>query len=138
MILGLRTVIYPASYLAAVAAWYTELLEQVPYLGQSFYVGFAVEGFELGLLPDAKPGTIGPQPLWGVDDIESTFKRLLDSAPPNWSRWSKSAKAPRCRRTVPRSECNTIFLPTRKTACSSRSGPAASFLKEHGRVESLQ
>ena len=109
MILGLRTVIYPASYLAAVAAWYTELLEQVPYLGQSFYVGFAVEGFELGLLPDAKPGTIGPQPLWGVDDIESTFKRLLDSAPPNWSRWSKSAKAPRCRCTVPRRERNTIF-----------------------------
>jgi predicted enzyme related to lactoylglutathione lyase len=78
MILGLRTVIYPAPDLAAAKAWYSELLGQAPYFDQPFYVGFAVGGFELGLLPDAQPGTIGPQPLWGVDDIESTVERLLD------------------------------------------------------------
>ena len=41
------------------------------------YVGFAVGGFELGLLPNAQPGTAGPQPLWGVADISSAYARLL-------------------------------------------------------------
>ena len=78
MILGLRTVIYPVADLALAKQWYTELLGQPPYFDQPFYVGFAVGGFELGLLPDAQPGTVGSQALWGVDDIESTFARLLD------------------------------------------------------------
>src|ERR1035437_8779261 len=78
MIIGLRTVIYPAPDLDAAKQWYAELLGQAPYFDQPFYVGFAVGGFELGLLPDAQPGTVGPQPLWGVDNIESTFERLLD------------------------------------------------------------
>ena len=32
---------------------------------------------ELGLLPDGKPGTGGPQALWGVCDAHEAFKRLL-------------------------------------------------------------
>ena len=32
---------------------------------------------ELGLLPDGVPGTAGPQPLWGVADIEAAYARLL-------------------------------------------------------------
>lgn len=78
MILGLRTAIYPAPDLAAAKRWYSELLGQAPYFDQPFYVGFSVGGFELGLLPDGRPGTDGPQPLWGVADIESAFARLLD------------------------------------------------------------
>lgn len=77
MFLGLRTVIYPSPDLAAAKAWYASVLEIQPYFNQPFYVGFAVGGFELGLLPDAQPGTQGPQPLWGVESIESAFARLL-------------------------------------------------------------
>ena len=77
MILGLRTAIYPAPDLAAAKRWYTEALGQPPYFDEPFYVGFAVGGFELGLLPNAQPGTTGPQPLWGVLDIESEFARLI-------------------------------------------------------------
>lgn len=77
MILGLRTAIYPAPDLNAAKLWYTEVLGQAPYFDQPFYVGFSVGGFELGLLPNAQPGTIGPQPLWGVADIESAYARLL-------------------------------------------------------------
>ena len=40
-------------------------------------VGFAVGGFELGLLPDGQPGTEGPQPLWGVEDIVAAFTKML-------------------------------------------------------------
>jgi catechol 2,3-dioxygenase-like lactoylglutathione lyase family enzyme len=77
MILGLRTVIYPAPDLAAAKRWYSEVLGQPPYFDEPFYVGFAVGGFELGLLPNAQPGTTGPQSLWGVPNIESEFARLL-------------------------------------------------------------
>jgi predicted enzyme related to lactoylglutathione lyase len=70
MILGLRSVIYPAPDLEAGKRWYAEVLQQAPYFDEPYYVGFAVGGFELGLLPDA-------QPLWGVADIEAAHARLL-------------------------------------------------------------
>jgi predicted enzyme related to lactoylglutathione lyase len=78
MFLGLRTVIYPALDLAAAKDWYSKVLDQAPYFDEPFYVGFSVGGFELGLLPSAQPGTVGPQPLWGVANIESAYARLLE------------------------------------------------------------
>lgn len=77
MILGLRTVLYPTPDLAAGKAWYTRVLGVKPYFDQPFYVGFTVGGFELGLLPDAKPGDAGAQPLWGVSDIAAEVERLI-------------------------------------------------------------
>src|SRR5450755_856446 len=77
MFLGLRTVIYPAPNLAAAKAWYAKALGEAPYFDEPFYVGFSVGGFELGLLPDATPGTSGPQALWGVAAIEVAYSRLL-------------------------------------------------------------
>ena len=77
MFLGLRTALYPAPDLAAARTWYAEALGCPPYFDQPFYVGFAVGGFELGLLPDAVPGSAGPQPLWGVSDIDADYARLL-------------------------------------------------------------
>lgn len=77
MIRGLRTAIYPVPDLAAAKRWYAELLGQAPYFDQPFYVGFAVGGFELGLLPDGQPATAGSQALWGVADIEGAYARLL-------------------------------------------------------------
>ena len=77
MILGIRTVIYPVPDLDAAKRWYATMLEQPPYFDEPFYVGFTVGGFELGLLPNAQPGTAGPQPLWGVKDIEVAYARML-------------------------------------------------------------
>jgi predicted enzyme related to lactoylglutathione lyase len=77
MLLGLRTAIYPAPDLAAAKAWYTRLLGVAPYFDQPFYVGFQVGGFELGLLPGATPATAGPQPLWGVADIDEAMAEVL-------------------------------------------------------------
>jgi len=78
MFLGLRTVIYPAPDLSSAKTWYSQVLGQAPYFDEPFYVGFSVGGFELGLLPDAAPGTDGPQPLWGVTGIEAAYARLLE------------------------------------------------------------
>jgi predicted enzyme related to lactoylglutathione lyase len=77
MILGLRTAIYPAPDLAAAKRWYADVLGVAPYFDEPFYVGFSVGGFELGLVPDGTPGTSGPQPLWGVANIEAAHSRLI-------------------------------------------------------------
>jgi predicted enzyme related to lactoylglutathione lyase len=77
MILGLRTVIYPAPDLAAAKRWYSQMLGITPYFDQPYYVGFAVGGFELGLIPGGSPGTAGSQALWGVADAASAHARLL-------------------------------------------------------------
>ena len=77
MILGLRTAIYPAPDLARAKAWYADVLGIAPYFDQPFYVGFAVGGFELGLVPDGVPGTSGSQALWGVVDATAAHARLL-------------------------------------------------------------
>lgn len=75
--LGLRTAIYPAPDLAAATAWYTQVFGKGPYFDEPFYVGFNIGGFELGLLPDARPGLDGAVAYWGVPDARSEYARLL-------------------------------------------------------------
>jgi len=80
MFKGLRTVIYPVKDLQQGKAWYSKLLGQEPYFDSDGYVGYAVGGFELGLVPsdqDAPPSG-GPPAYWGVDDIDSAFPRVLE------------------------------------------------------------
>lgn len=77
MILGLRTCIVPAPDLAAAKAWYASAFETQPYFDEPFYVGFAIGGFELGLIPDGIPGLYGTQALWGVADIVREHARLI-------------------------------------------------------------
>ena len=76
MIKGLQTCLYPAPDLAKAKAWYELVFQRKPYFDESFYVGFDVGGFELGLVPDAEPGSAGAKALWGVDDIQQEVQRL--------------------------------------------------------------
>ena len=78
MILGLLSAIYPVPDLQQAKKWYSDLLGQTPYFDQPFYVGFSVGGFELGLVPDGTPSTLGPQPLWGVQNVEAAYSRLIE------------------------------------------------------------
>lgn len=78
MFLGLRTVIYPASDLAASKAWFTQLLGVEPYFDEPFYVGFNVEGYELALDPGADVAT-GPVTYWGVPDADRALAQLLEA-----------------------------------------------------------
>lgn len=77
MILGLRTAIYPAPDLARGTAWYKQVLQSEPYFEEPYYVGFAVGGFELGLVPDSEPGNHGSRVYWGVANVESELERIL-------------------------------------------------------------
>ena len=78
MILGLRTIIYPAPDLTTAKEWYASLLGIRPYFDEDFYVGFSVGGYELALDPHASP-TDGPRTYWGVDDISSAYQELLNA-----------------------------------------------------------
>jgi len=79
MFLGLRTVIYQVSDLAAAKTWYAAAFGVTPYFDEPFYVGFEIGGFELGLDPDMSGVTPGNNAVayWGVADIEEAWKRLL-------------------------------------------------------------
>lgn len=76
MIKGLRTALYPAPDLPKAKAWYEMVFQRKPYFDEAFYVGFDIGGFELGLVPDAKPGNVGAKALWGVDGIQDEVERL--------------------------------------------------------------
>ena len=78
MILGLRTAIYPVSDLNEGKEWYRRVLGVKAYFDEPFYVGFSVGGFELGLIPDGKPGTDGVTAYWGVADAVKAYARLIE------------------------------------------------------------
>jgi len=73
---GLRTVIYPAPDIAGAKDWWTAALGFEPYFDESFYVGYDVGGYELGLLPTADPGD-GALTYWGVVDVPAAVATLL-------------------------------------------------------------
>ena len=76
MLLGLRTAIYPVDDLLQAKLWYEKVVGVKPYFEEPFYVGFSVGGFELGLIPNPTSGIIGPQPLWGVENVKVEFEHL--------------------------------------------------------------
>lgn len=78
MILGLRTVIYPAPDLVKAKQWYGAVFQKEPYFDEAFYVGYEIGGFELGLVPDAQAGPTGGKALWGVTSLEAELKRLAE------------------------------------------------------------
>lgn len=80
MILGLRTVIYHSGDLDRAKEWYADVLGFGPYFDESFYVGFDVGGFELGLQPEESGASRSDTDVvayWGVDDADEALERLL-------------------------------------------------------------
>lgn len=82
---GLRTVIYHVPDLNSAKSWYSSILDQEPYFDESFYVGFEVGGFELGLLPGGDADDLDPDgshggvfAYWGVPDAQDALGRLID------------------------------------------------------------
>jgi predicted enzyme related to lactoylglutathione lyase len=77
MIQGLRTVIYPVTDLLQATGWYSRVLGQEPYFNEPYYVGYAVGGFELGLIPDGAPGATGATAYWGTPDVAAELARVV-------------------------------------------------------------
>ena len=78
--LGLRTTIYKVDDITEATEWYATAFLTQPYFNESFYVGFNIGGFELGLQPDPTPSSVKVESVvsyWGVDDIQDTYNRLI-------------------------------------------------------------
>lgn len=78
--LGLRTVIYHVPNLAEAKAWYAKAFSTEPYFDESYYVGFNIAGFELGLVPDerkTKDKSDNIETMWGVPNVELEHRRLI-------------------------------------------------------------
>ena len=79
MLNKLRTVIYHVSDLQKAKEWYIQLTGVQPYFDELFYVGFDINGCELGLDPDATQFTNGNHTLsyWSVDNINAAVEQAV-------------------------------------------------------------
>jgi predicted enzyme related to lactoylglutathione lyase len=77
---GIETFSYPVKDLAKAKTLYGELLGVEPYVDEAYYVGFDVEGQDVGLDPHGhNKGMTGPVGYWHVDDITKSLKALLEA-----------------------------------------------------------
>ena len=81
MLNKLRTVIYKVGDLPAAKEWYIKLTGKQPYFDQPYYIGFDINGCELGLDPDMRNTTTGNQAVayWAVDNIADALNKLSES-----------------------------------------------------------
>jgi predicted enzyme related to lactoylglutathione lyase len=74
----MNTIIYPVKDLAAAKPLYSQLLGVAPVMDQPYYVGFDVEGQDVGLDPNGHAkGMSGPVTYWHVDDVASHVDALV-------------------------------------------------------------
>jgi len=78
MFTKLRTVIYHVQDLDEAKQWYKAITGTEPYFDQPFYVGFDINGCELGLDPDMNGVEVGNHSVayWLVDDIKAVLEKL--------------------------------------------------------------
>ena len=80
--LGLRTTIYRVPDLQAAREWYVKAFRTEPYFDEPFYIGFNIQGYELGLHPEGEEEigekrTHGVESYWGVEDLKGEHERFL-------------------------------------------------------------
>jgi predicted enzyme related to lactoylglutathione lyase len=72
----IRSLVVPVSDLDAAKAVYTALLG-APHTDESYYVGYNIDGFEVGLAPGEAAG--GPVAYADVEDLDATRATLLEA-----------------------------------------------------------
>ena len=78
MFTGLKSVIYPSANLDEDKKFWEMVTGTKPYVDQPYYVGFRIEGCELGLDPNAlKQGLTHPVAYWYVEDAKEAAKQLI-------------------------------------------------------------
>ncbi|MEO7922853.1 MAG: VOC family protein [Chitinophagaceae bacterium] len=78
MLQKLRTVIYHVDDLSAAKEWYSKVTGLQPYFDEPFYVGFDINGFELGLDPSMEnvlPGNYS-ESYWAVESVKAAVEKF--------------------------------------------------------------
>lgn len=75
---GVKTLIFPVSDLAKAKTLYSSLLGVEPAFDTPYYVGFQVNGQDVGLDPNGhRNGMTGPVAYLQVDDIQAMLRSLV-------------------------------------------------------------
>ena len=78
---ALMTAAYPVPDMDKAKGWYSEAFGIQPYFDEPFYVGFEINGWELGLVPAEgdlhRPGNRGVIAYWGVEDAHAAWQHLM-------------------------------------------------------------
>lgn len=77
-ILGLRTAIYKVSNLTEAKRWYSRVFQATPYFDESYYVGYNIGGYELGLQPEETQKGENIAVFWGVENIQETYAYFIE------------------------------------------------------------
>jgi predicted enzyme related to lactoylglutathione lyase len=73
----LNTVLYPVKDLDQAKTTFTALFGVEPHVDSKYYVGYEVDGHEIGLIPNGHDqGMTGPEPYYDVEDIIATLAAL--------------------------------------------------------------
>lgn len=71
------TVLYPVKDLDQAKVTFTALFGVEPHADSPYYVGYEVDGSEIGLVPGGHDqGMTGPEPYYDVEDIDATLAAL--------------------------------------------------------------
>lgn len=71
---GIKTVLHPVADLERAKPVYTALLGVEPQADSPYYVGYTVEGQQIGLVPNS--GESSPVAYWHVADIEAKLAQV--------------------------------------------------------------
>jgi predicted enzyme related to lactoylglutathione lyase len=74
---GVKTILHPVTDLEKAKPVYEALLGVPPMADSAYYVGFEVEGQQIGLVPPgAQQGMTSPVAYWHVADIEAKLAEV--------------------------------------------------------------
>jgi predicted enzyme related to lactoylglutathione lyase len=77
---GIKIIVYPVKDRAQAKKLYSTFLGVQPYVDGPYYVGFRLEGQEIGLDPAAgQRGETGPIGYVDVSDVRASLKNLLEA-----------------------------------------------------------
>jgi predicted enzyme related to lactoylglutathione lyase len=73
----LNTVLYPVKDLDKAKTTFSALFGVEPHVDSPYYVGYEVDGHEIGLIPNGHDqGMTGPEPYYDVEDINASIAAL--------------------------------------------------------------
>lgn len=77
---GVKTILFPVRDAGAAKAVFQVLLGVEPIADAPYYIGWNIDGQDIGLVPDGhKAGMTGPTVYFVVDDVHATLKGMLDA-----------------------------------------------------------
>lgn len=75
---GMQTVVYPVKDVASAKRIYAALLGSEPMVDSPNYIGWNINGQNIGLDPHGhREGLTAPVPYWSVDDIKASIEKLV-------------------------------------------------------------